>query len=357
VYRYVVSFIVSTLRKPLQGIFCAACGRRQALMASAISAVAGWWGFPWGPIYTIEAIFQNAKGGHEPPGFRTRLLWTNALAFLGRGDLELSYALAREVRASHDDDIASAAAKLIELLRTRGVTDVPELENHWRLSRVPTLLHLILALAMPAAILAFVQFGPTIPNAPSWSIMNSPPTFAQEANRKPTADEFFQANQPASGASNAEQGTSQQSTAPAAPTCATLPSNGQVLTDNTSWSEKANSLEIQNGSGGNAIIKIRDAGTGRMLISFFVEDNATARYELIPDGSYRIQYAFGNELDQSCTKFAQYRGAGEFPDTETFTTDYQPDEIIHHVLSYTLYPVVSGNVHPNSIDAATFDAP
>jgi hypothetical protein len=25
--------------------------------------VAGWWGIPWGPIYTIQSVYKNSKGG------------------------------------------------------------------------------------------------------------------------------------------------------------------------------------------------------------------------------------------------------------------------------------------------------
>jgi len=27
--------------------------------------VVGWWGVPWGPIYTIESIFSNCCGGKD----------------------------------------------------------------------------------------------------------------------------------------------------------------------------------------------------------------------------------------------------------------------------------------------------
>lgn len=29
------------------------------------NAVAGWWGLPWGPVYTIGAIYQHMKGGKD----------------------------------------------------------------------------------------------------------------------------------------------------------------------------------------------------------------------------------------------------------------------------------------------------
>ena len=30
-----------------------------------LSAVLGWWGIPWGPIYTVQSIASNIKGGKD----------------------------------------------------------------------------------------------------------------------------------------------------------------------------------------------------------------------------------------------------------------------------------------------------
>jgi hypothetical protein len=32
---------------------------------SLISLVLGWWGFPWGPIYTISSLVTNLGGGKD----------------------------------------------------------------------------------------------------------------------------------------------------------------------------------------------------------------------------------------------------------------------------------------------------
>lgn len=32
-------------------------------MYSLISLIFGWWGIPWGPIYTVQVVAQNIKGG------------------------------------------------------------------------------------------------------------------------------------------------------------------------------------------------------------------------------------------------------------------------------------------------------
>lgn len=52
VFRSVKSFLLVTLRKPIAGVYCSDCAQKQSLKASAITWLLGWWGFPWGPIYT-----------------------------------------------------------------------------------------------------------------------------------------------------------------------------------------------------------------------------------------------------------------------------------------------------------------
>jgi hypothetical protein len=59
----VLSFLVVTNRSWKSGIRCSRCRALDSLKWSCLSLVAGWWGFPWGPIYTIHALFANAAGG------------------------------------------------------------------------------------------------------------------------------------------------------------------------------------------------------------------------------------------------------------------------------------------------------
>jgi hypothetical protein len=40
-------------------------GAGQAISYSLISLVAGWWGIPWGPIWTISTMITNAQGGKD----------------------------------------------------------------------------------------------------------------------------------------------------------------------------------------------------------------------------------------------------------------------------------------------------
>lgn len=337
VYRYVVSLFVTTIRTPIQGIFCADCGQKAALKASAITAFAGWWGIPWGPIFTVGEIFRNAFGGFEPEGSKQRLLWINALAFLGIGELRLSYALAKEARSCGNGEIAEGAQNLINFLKNQGVSEVPPLVDRWKMSPGRVAIHLGLLAALPLTIFLFSQSyeKPPSPSA-IWQTTSPPPLESSDSFGDATA--------------------SPPLPSVPTPTCFVVPETGAVLENNANWVERGNALEIKNGSGGNAIIKIKDPTSGRLLVSFFVSKNSTARFSAIPDGSYTIQYGFGEALDEACTKFVKLDGAGEFPGNGDFKTTDDGEYLSRTVLSFTLYSVPNGNITPTSIDASKFDA-
>jgi hypothetical protein len=64
-YQYAVSILIYTYRvnSPVYFIRGGESGMRNALKYSAISLLAGWWGFPWGPVYTIQSVYNNVRGG------------------------------------------------------------------------------------------------------------------------------------------------------------------------------------------------------------------------------------------------------------------------------------------------------
>ena len=62
-YQACVSLLLLTLRfrSPRQ-IVGSPQNQKTGVLYTLISAVAGWWGLPWGFIYTPQAIYRNLKG-------------------------------------------------------------------------------------------------------------------------------------------------------------------------------------------------------------------------------------------------------------------------------------------------------
>jgi hypothetical protein len=140
------------------------------------------------------------------------------------------------------------------------------------------------------------------------------------------------------------------------PTCTHVSVNGDVLVRNVQTDEKAHSIEIANGSSGNAIVKVLDADTHSLDVSFFVAANQTASYDYLPDGNYLVQYAFGDKLAKGCRAFINTTSAAQFPNIETMTANPTPTGVTFTSVSFTLYTVPTGNVIPQSINPKDFDA-
>lgn len=63
-YQFCTSFLIITFKQPTS--FILDCSSNKFLVnftATIFTALVGWWGIPWGPIYTIQTIFRNIRGG------------------------------------------------------------------------------------------------------------------------------------------------------------------------------------------------------------------------------------------------------------------------------------------------------
>jgi len=64
-FEYTISLVFLTLRRPSDIYFLRAGERTflRSLPYSLLSLLLGWWGLPWGIIYTPLSIFLNLSGG------------------------------------------------------------------------------------------------------------------------------------------------------------------------------------------------------------------------------------------------------------------------------------------------------
>lgn len=67
IFGYCMSFLVITLKRSSDIVFVRA-GQSvfaASLPYTALSLILGWWGFPWGFIYTPMVLIQNLGGGTD----------------------------------------------------------------------------------------------------------------------------------------------------------------------------------------------------------------------------------------------------------------------------------------------------
>ena len=70
IYQYTISIIVMTFRRSSDIYFVRAGenGVLKGLPFTLITLVFGWWGIPWGPIYSIGSLYHNLRGGKNVTG-------------------------------------------------------------------------------------------------------------------------------------------------------------------------------------------------------------------------------------------------------------------------------------------------
>ena len=353
----IVSFGVWTTSRPVSGIFCSDCARRTAIRASALTAALGWWGLPLGPFRTIGAILSNARGGERNLRLDEQLLWLNVRAF-SRDKKMLSAALAMKLRTATNPDIARDAKALLARYEAQGVAPEP-LKSPWG--------------PKPYSGIFQIAVGSIVPVVATLFYMNAFPAQAKVSSFGDTADSGFQTAAPPPtqqttksrfGGVPVEPGAEVSSTSlpsgfnlvsnpPPQDLCRTNPTNGAVLRGRLPKVDHGHSIKVKNGSRGNAIVKMRNATSGHTFISFFIVKDQTALIDGIPDGSYRIQFAYGDKMTSSCDNFLDPQAA-EFPGVEDLKTDFTETQVITQELSFTLYAVSGGNVQTQDLLSTSF---
>ena len=67
VFEYTISLLVITFKNPTDVFFVRAGEGTfvQSLGYTLTTLMLGWWGIPWGPIYSFMALFTNLSGGRD----------------------------------------------------------------------------------------------------------------------------------------------------------------------------------------------------------------------------------------------------------------------------------------------------
>ena len=66
-YQYCISILILTFKRSSNVYFIRHEENSivKGLPFTLLSLLLGWWGIPWGPIYTIQAVWNNFKGGKD----------------------------------------------------------------------------------------------------------------------------------------------------------------------------------------------------------------------------------------------------------------------------------------------------
>ena len=67
VFQYCVSVLILSFKRS-SPIYFVRSGENTAgkgIRYTLLTAVAGWWGIPWGPIFSVQTIYRNLSGGKD----------------------------------------------------------------------------------------------------------------------------------------------------------------------------------------------------------------------------------------------------------------------------------------------------
>lgn len=345
IFWRVYSLILATVRTPVQGLFCSTCAKAEALRSTTITALLGWWGVPWGPVWTIACGFQNATGGKQDKERNEAYAWYNVVAFIQAKQMAIAYALADKLATAESRDIRTAAGDFTAMCRSHGFQPQGELKDSWSGNRRQTPARLAILAALPIFLTGWIYIEESSSGSTSYPS-------AAETYVAPNVAEIPNLAE-ADAASSVKQAVPE-------PSCASVPTNGEILAGGENLSAEGHRLEIDNGSSGDAIVKVRNTASGGLYAAFFVARGETAAISGIGDGEYRIQYAVGTRLAEDCASFAGDAQVAEFPGPNAFQAehvdDYRGTGIIYQRLTYTLYAVPGGNVRPATISAEEFNS-
>jgi len=66
-YQYCISLLLITFRRSSDVYYIPAgeSAVRKGLPWTLLTLVAGWWGIPWGPIFSVQSLITNFRGGKD----------------------------------------------------------------------------------------------------------------------------------------------------------------------------------------------------------------------------------------------------------------------------------------------------
>lgn len=324
IFWYVISVILVTHRRTMQGVFCPSCAANKAVECSAITWLLGWWGFPWGPLWTLGALYRNLLNGTQPADVNAQILGRQALYFLEKGKPDL--AAAAVYQALRLKISGTLREHLSELKLALPATPKAQLIDRWKLMRGWGF---------------WAQLAPALAVAVVMAVGNSTSVYTNSGTPALTSK------------SSVIYGEGLVD--PRRARC--LPSGPVDLTNGTVFRQTTvgpHTLKTTNGSSYDAVVKLRDM-TGHTALSFYVGASGYVAIQNVPEGTFSIEFATGRDYSPVCGYFLRNMSSRRFVNQEIFATRLEGNYRYTSVLEITLNPVPGGTARTVSIDGIAFD--
>jgi curved DNA-binding protein CbpA len=181
---YVTSFLVITYRRSASGIWCQRCRAREAAKWTFLSGLLGWWGFPWGPIYTVHALYINAIGGLQPASNNAALLRAVAYQLYTRGERdEAASALRQSLRL----ETHAQASEFLKYLEQSGPVSRPKSFSYWRVATAAPSALVVTLVALIVYVVSLQPSGYRADYVPPQNLAAAPEKLRSPAEEKANA--------------------------------------------------------------------------------------------------------------------------------------------------------------------------
>ncbi len=355
IFHKVKSFLLSTQRNAVHGIFCRDCADRTAIFASTATWMLGWWGIK-GPYWTLRALWRNLRGGEMPAADNLWVLLHQARAFLARGDNDIARSLAEQAQGfAKDVDERSRIAGIIRAAGGKGKA-MRRLKTRWRPWTYASVMQALPlgALAISAMITAMalllrsqtdsatamitvqpVRSGETRYVAVEMLKLRQGPDSIQPVVALLDRFATVQVVDSVSGGEWARILTANGVTGyvpsrflfagsgsgPKSRWCSEQRGeplkNGDELLRRTGGEHR---LTVHNASGNDVVIRLKTPN-GRTLLAFYLAKGADAVMSAIPDGRFRAVFATGHDYSRACGIFLDDMRSFIVPAVQVFPAD------------------------------------
>lgn len=366
IYRQVVSFLFVTYRTGCQGVFCAKCGARRAYKTSGTTWILGWWGIPWGPIYSIHAIIRNMIGD-QPALTNFRVLAMQAAHFASENRMDLARLLVDQAlefvpkipafcsnqESSADRDLRA----LLAAIRDSTPAAARPLKASWGIKsspfRIQALAATLSSLLLTAfAVSAAMHTGTAYRDVPPGDVFDqigSNAGAARGIDVSPSAP-AISASQDAGSAGNSPAQPGTQESVPFEEPTRPLPPTGRMHILRKRLRDVKAPLNIVTYAGGpNYYLKLVDLSTQSPVLFLFIRSGESISTE-VPLGRYEVRLANGGSWYGETYLFGPQTNYSKADSELTFERD--GDKVAGYTLQ--LQKQVDGNLKETQIAASAF---
>lgn len=317
--RYVIffevkSFLVLTTRNTIQGIFCADCAGKKAIKPTLTTWFLGWWGFPWGILYSLHALTINLFGGQKPKDINADILSYQAWYFAQQGKLDIANSIVNDaLKFSKEQEQIDRLNIFREALKEQNNNkDFKKLKNKWKFFSKAFFTQLTIIVLIIALIIGIIKVNEHYENKQIQINRNEQIAYDLKHPEKK------------------------------------LPKNGDKV-DFCQYSGVLAPFKIVTHGKEHHLVKLEDYHTGIIKFKIFVRAGQTVETE-IPLGSYKMKYATGYKWYGKKDLFGKDTIYSKSEDE--FIFKIEGNQVLGHTVE--LYLQRDGNLRTDYITAQEF---